>query len=92
MSVFTMVVLIVFIVTLGRIYETRQKARLRQPMTEADNGESRRLQAEVARLNERIAVLERLATDPSKRLADEIESLKTLPDKSSNQETDDAQR
>jgi hypothetical protein len=37
--------------------------------------EAERLRGEVARLNERIQVLERLATDPAKRLSDEIESL-----------------
>lgn len=84
MSVFTMVVLIVLIVTIGRIYESQKKARLQSPLS----GENRRLEAEVTRLNERIAVLERLATDPSKRLSDEIESLKSLP----AQENDDAQR
>jgi hypothetical protein len=86
-----MVVLIVLIVTAGRIYEVRQKAKLRAPGS-SDTVENRRLEAEVTRLNERIAVLERLATDPSKRLADEIDSLKTLPSKSSTQETDNAQR
>jgi hypothetical protein len=94
MSVFTMVVLIVLIVTLGRIYEARQKARLRAGPS--DDGEARRLAAEVQRLNSRIEVLERLATDPSKRLADEIEALKALPANSSlparPEETDNAQR
>jgi len=86
-----MVVLIVLIVTAGRIYEVRQKAKLRRPNS-GDTTENRRLEAEVTRLNERIAVLERLATDPSKRLADEIDGLKSLPSNSSTQETDNAQR
>lgn len=93
MSVFTMVVLIVLIATAGRIYEVRQKAKMRAPV--ADAGESRRLQAEVARLNARIEVLERLATDPARRLADEIEALKTIPSKTlppSQEETDHAER
>lgn len=89
MSVFTMVVLIVLIVTAGRIYEVRQKSISRAP-TSSDTTETRRLEAEVTRLNERIAVLERLATDPSKRLADEIDSLKSLPSKPSTQEPDNA--
>lgn len=82
MNPFEMVVLIVLIVTVGRVLsgrfsarEQRRLARNGQPQV-ADNGENQRLQAEVARLNERIRVLERLATDPAKRLADEIESLK----------------
>lgn len=41
----------------------------------ASREEAERLRGEVARLNERIQVLERLATDPAKRLADEIDSL-----------------
>lgn len=94
MSVFTMVVLIVAIVTIGRIYDNQQKAKRRI----SDGGtENRRLEAEITRLNERIAVLERLATDPSKRLADEIDSLKAVPPKSAppaapSEETDNGQR
>lgn len=80
-----MVVLIVAIVTVGRVLRARygdtpgRRLRLRlrgQDPAPQDNGENQRLQAEVARLNDRIRVLERLATDPAKRLADEIESLK----------------
>ena len=41
-----------------------------------DGAEAARLRNEVTRLNERIQVLERLATDPGKRLADEIDALK----------------
>ena len=81
MNPFEMVVLIVAIVTIGRVLsgrmgsrEQRRMLKLGQPAQ--DNGENLRLQAEVARLNERIRVLERLATDPAKRLSDEIESLK----------------
>jgi flagellar motility protein MotE (MotC chaperone) len=38
--------------------------------------EADRMKNEIKRLNERLAVLERIATDPAKRLADEIDSLK----------------
>lgn len=94
MSVYTMVVFIVLIVTIGRIYQSRQKLALKNPPPVADTAETRRLQSEVSRLNERIQVLERLATDPAKRLSDEIESLKSLPQKPGTpvQETDNAQR
>ena len=34
------------------------------------------LKHEMARLNERVAVLERIATDPAKRLADDIDNLR----------------
>jgi hypothetical protein len=42
------------------------------------------LRNKVARLEERMAVMERIATDPAKRLSAEIESLRdtpALPDK-----------
>jgi cation transport ATPase len=84
MNPFEMVVMIVLIVTIGRVLsgrmgnrDNRKLEKLRQLAgTGEDNAENQRLQAEVARLNDRIRVLERLATDPAKRLADEIESLK----------------
>lgn len=82
MNPFEMVVLIVAIVTIGKVISgrmgTRDQRRAlklgQQPMP--GSGENLRLQSEVARLNDRIRVLERLATDPAKRLSDEIESLK----------------
>ncbi|KQN93620.1 hypothetical protein ASE95_01395 [Sphingomonas sp. Leaf231] len=39
-------------------------------------GENERLTAQVGRLEERIAVLERIATDPAERTAREIEALR----------------
>jgi cell division protein FtsB len=72
-GVFEMVVLIVLIGTIGKIVSKRMALPKATPAADAEN---QRLQAEVARLNERIHVLERLATDPAKRLSDEIESLK----------------
>lgn len=73
-GVFGMVVLIVAIVTIGRILRERYRAmsRLPDPAGLEDNA---RMRGEIARLNERIQVLERLATDPSKRLADQIDAL-----------------
>ena len=81
MNPFEMVVMIVLIVTIGKVLSNRlgnKEQRLRgkgQPEA-IGNAENQRLQSEVARLNDRIRVLERLATDPAKRLSDEIESLK----------------
>jgi uncharacterized membrane protein YccC len=84
-----MVVAIVLITTVGRVLRARYgdtsdsrrsrrraaiQAALQQPGE--DSAEAARLKNEVARLNERIQVLERLATDPGKRLSDEIEALK----------------
>jgi hypothetical protein len=81
MNPFEMVVLIVAIVTIGRVLSSRyggkdQRRASKGGLPAADSGENLRLQSEVARLNDRIRVLERLATDPAKRLSDEIESLK----------------
>ena len=81
MNPFEMVVLIVAIVTIGRVLSNRyggkdQRRASNGELPAADSGENLRLQSEVARLNDRIRVLERLATDPAKRLSDEIESLK----------------
>jgi hypothetical protein len=81
MNPFEMVVMIVAIVTIGRVLSSRygskdQRRTAKGELAPPDSGENQRLQAEVARLNDRIRVLERLATDPAKRLSDEIESLK----------------
>ena len=53
--------------------------------TKLDNSETQKLIAEnerlkstVERLEERLRVLERIATDPTKRLEDEIESLREM--------------
>ncbi|GGE11583.1 hypothetical protein GCM10011529_17400 [Polymorphobacter glacialis] len=83
MNPFEMVVLIILIVTIGRVLGGRFGKRGGRAQALFDTGgdgvsvaEAARLKAEVTRLNERIQVLERLATDPAKRLSDEIESLK----------------
>lgn len=44
--------------------------------TKALASENRELKATVTRLEERLKVLERIATDPSRRLEDEIEKLR----------------
>jgi predicted nuclease with TOPRIM domain len=81
------IVLIVLIVTIGRVLRARygdtpdrRDKRLKQKdlvrEEPASTAEATRLRGEVERLNDRIKVLERLATDPARRLADEIDSLK----------------
>jgi len=86
MNPFEMVVLIILIVTIGRVVSARMGIRgssdkrraLRHAGAPDDTtaiAEAARLRSEVTRLNERIQVLERLATDPGKRLSDEIEAL-----------------
>jgi hypothetical protein len=87
MNPFEMVVLIILIVTIGRVVSGRMGNRsdrakfraLSRGEAQDDSvavAEAARLRGEVNRLNERIQVLERLATDPAKRLSDEIDSLK----------------
>jgi cation transport ATPase len=82
MNPFEMVVMIVAIVTIGRVLSGRMGDRTNKTLEKlkkggsSDTDENLRLNAEVARLNDRIRVLERLATDPAKRLSDEIDSLK----------------
>jgi hypothetical protein len=88
MNPFEMVVLIILIVTIGKVASARfgngsrttlRSAGRRESPAVEDSiavAEAARLRNEVSRLNERIQVLERLATDPGKRLADEIDALK----------------
>jgi hypothetical protein len=82
MNPFEMTVLIVLIVTIGRVLTGRSGKRAdKQQALIADRdgvsaAEAARLRGDVARLNDRMQVLERLAIDPAKRLSDEIESLK----------------
>jgi hypothetical protein len=84
MNPFEMVVMIVAIVTIGKVLSGRMQGKRDRMQALAGDGlddskavaEAARLRGEVNRLNERIQVLERLATDPAKRLSDEIDSLK----------------
>ena len=92
MNQFEMVVMIVLIVTIGRVLSNRfgggrlsrreekraELARMLQPQLPdgVSAEEADRMKAEIKRLNERLAVLERIATDPAKRLSDEIDRLK----------------
>ena len=52
----------------NRVEDTRETAQLRDERDEA--------RAELADLRERVKVLERIATDPARRTADEIEALR----------------
>ena len=86
MNPFEMVVLIILIVTIGRVASARygaggssRRSRRNRDSADAPNAVSiedgTRMKSEIDRLNERIRVLERLATDPSKRLSDQIDAL-----------------
>lgn len=85
-----MVVMIVAIVSISKFYSAkhgidtrsnRQRRRDGRGLVAAPDGvsleEASRMKSEVTRLNERIQVLERLATDPAKRLSDQIDALDT---------------
>lgn len=87
MNPFEMVVLIILIVTIGRVLSVRYGGksaggrrghRDREVITPDDVvsiEDGTRMKSEIDRLNARIEVLERLATDPSKRLSDQIDAL-----------------
>lgn len=77
---FGMVVLIVAIVTFGRIYAARHGIKYRGKRGDweparTNREENERMRAEIAQLKERIATLERIAVDRRQRLADEIDAL-----------------
>lgn len=72
MGPFEMIVAIVLIVAIAGV----MKARANQgPSREAEE-QIARLQVQVNQLNDRVKVLEKLATDPARRLSDEIERLR----------------
>ena len=85
------VIAIIFVTTLGWVITTAIRARHGYPVTD-DRGktvhregtdetktlaaENLKLKATVGRLEDRLKVLERIATDPSRRLSDDIDSLR----------------
>lgn len=77
MNPFEMVVLIVAIVTIASMFKARH-VRNRERADDAimEDIESERLRDEVKALKERVAVLERIATDRSSLLDQEIEGLR----------------
>ncbi|MFZ4689900.1 MAG: hypothetical protein ACOYLS_11730 [Polymorphobacter sp.] len=89
MNPFEMVVMIVAIITIGKVLSNRYGggdskrdakraalAQMLQPQGSVSAEEADRMKAEITRLHDRLAVLERIAVDPAKRLSDEIDSLK----------------
>jgi hypothetical protein len=80
MNPFEMVVLIILIVTIGKVFSSRRDARLGKPgrdIIQADP-DAARMREEVKMLKERIAVLERITTDNNSAAAldREIEKLR----------------
>ncbi|MEH6662902.1 MAG: hypothetical protein V7679_14745 [Parasphingorhabdus sp.] len=84
MNPFEMVVAIIIVVTIGKVLSTRYRAQ--NGIVEdqhgneiaAQNRDSGRLQEEVKYLKERVAVLEKIATDDrgARELENEIEKLR----------------
>jgi hypothetical protein len=83
-----MIILIVAMVIGARLYRDRMgigrsnRRDLRDSVAQnpgADSGESQRLREEIRALKDRIAVLERIATDRSTSLDREIEALRDRP-------------
>ena len=71
-----MVVLIVLIGVIGGIIKNRNRHRTTDAQGAAADPEASRLRDEVRTLKERIAVLERIATDRTSNLDHEIERLR----------------
>jgi type VI protein secretion system component VasK len=79
MNQFEMVAFIVFVIAIFGIIRGRQPRRFRRWQEEqgaASDAEKQRLREEVQELKERVAVLERIATDSGTSLAHEIEKLR----------------
>jgi hypothetical protein len=76
MNPFEMVVLIVAIVMIASVIKSRVRARDNAVLA-PDSPDAEAMRMEIARLKDRVEVLERLATDKSRRLADEIDSLRS---------------
>jgi len=83
MNPFEMVVLIVIVVTIGRVLSHRRGAgrpdrdeRDERGEAVAPPAETARLKDEVAQLKQRIQVLERIAVDKENSIAREIEQLR----------------
>lgn len=75
MNPFEMVLGIVLIVTIGTVLKARFRHR-ESGGDDAAEAEMAALRRRVDQLHERVQVLEKLAIDPAKRLADEIDSLR----------------
>ncbi len=75
MNTAEMIVIIVLIVMLARVFRDRVRYRAQRPIEDSEATQA--LIAEVARLRDRVAVLERIATDGPTRLEQEIDSLRS---------------
>ena len=76
MNPFEMVVLIIAIVTIGKVLSNRRRHDREDSDRIAQDPDAARMKDEIRQLKERIAVLERLATDGTSSLDREIEKLR----------------
>jgi hypothetical protein len=76
MGPFEMVVMIVAICAGASVYSAHLKTR-RQTVDLSKDGTISELTQKLLRLEQRVQTLEKLATDPSHRLSDEIERLRS---------------
>ena len=79
MNQYEMIVLIVIAAIVARVIRDRQRLRF-TAAPPPPSAETDALIAEVGRLRERVQVLERIATDRTHRLSDEIETLRSHDD------------
>ncbi len=77
MSFWSAIVLIVAIVVIAGVFRNRRQHH-HADYTETFEGSprERELEGEIEQLRERVKVLERIATDPARRTAEEIEKLR----------------
>lgn len=75
MNPFEMVVLIVLIVTFGQVLRSRLSGKNKQ-LRLADDPDAQRMREEIKVLKDRVAVLERIATDKNHLLEQEFERLR----------------
>jgi hypothetical protein len=82
MNPFEMVVMIVFLVVAGRVLSGRRNGgqirKFAGGHDVAPDAELLKLRSELEGLARRVQTLERLATDPAARLADDIERLRDV--------------
>lgn len=76
MSMWSAIVLIVLIVALGQYLRQRSERAGHLPDRHERSPREAELEREIEQLRERVKVLERIATDPARRTAEEIEKLR----------------
>jgi hypothetical protein len=75
MDVFTMVVVIVAMSMAYAAYELHMKAKAKRLRSKGDDKEIDAMRADMARLKERVLVLEKIVTDQERQLSEDIRRL-----------------